>query len=397
MDFKPDTEEKTHVNLRTPGLSEESIEPAWLPVKEVLSNSEAPNTVSVNSAVDSDTTESSSTQPKSISSSSGEESSSIVKSYIQEPSKGPIAILATMLSFSILTVGQIYMIVAIAVGSAELASSLWKVPLQEVMFNCGPQDSFMGVFVLAATPIFWWAWYLRRRRLLKYLCYAVLGGTLAYLLSASLASISVFAQFTLALVTFVLLSIYHLSGSFLSRFQQYWPRSFSVSKWLLISYIPAMILFSLEFQGLDFSADSVGTKVSLWGMFETLGLLIAFCWLPAFLTGLNSRTKRIASALGLSVIGQLPVLLSSFIYCASSVAMLLALATIGGERLSQFFSQIAPPGMEPDFIFTANSMYLLIVKLISSFSLFVAAFSGISAGSCLAVYFNRRRSPSNEV
>jgi len=264
------------------------------------------------------------------------------------------------------------------------------------MFNCGPQDSFLGVFALAAVPIFWWAWYLRHRRLLKYFCYVEVGGTLAYLLSASVAPVSVLAQCALSLVTLVLLSLYHLSGSLLSRFQQHWPRSFSVSKWLLISYIPAIILFSLEFLGLDFSTNSVGSRVSLWSMCETLSLLFAFCWLPALLTGLNSKTKRIQSAFGLGIIGQLPVLLSSFIFCASSAIMLLALATIGGESVAHFFSRIAPPGMEPDFIFTSNSMFQLTAKLSSSFLFFVATLAGISTGSCLAVYFNRRRSRANE-
>lgn len=363
MELNPELKQAEDISLKEAEPSSEELEPYWLPSKEFLTkNDSAPYVVS----------------PQEGGSS-------------PSPGQAALSAVGLLLCGVILSTGQTYMMIAMAVGSAEMAASCWNLSFQQVLFNCGPQDSFMGVFILAAMPIFWWAWYFQRRRVLKYLCFVLLGGPIAFLLSSSLASVSSVAQVTIAAATLILLGFYHLSGSFFSRFRPCWPRSFSVTKWLLIAYVPAIILFTLEFVGLDFQANRVEEKVQVGSMYETMGLIIAFCWLPALLTGLNSKTKRLQSALGLCLLGQLPVLFSSIIYSLGSLAMLIAFATMGGESLSRFFGQIAPPGMEPDFIFTAESFTQLLAKFVSSLVFFLGAVGGIAGGSWLAVFFNRRK------
>ena len=81
-------------------------------------------------------------------------------------------------------------------------------------------------------------------------------------------------------------------------------------------------MFGFEFVQLDLS--SVVEHVPPASMFYSVATIIGFALAPAFVTTLASGTRRLALAVGLSVIGQMPVLALVLIYCLANAVMSVA-------------------------------------------------------------------------
>lgn len=287
----------------------------------------------------------------------------------------------SLLTFCVLVLGQVFMVSASAVATGKVAESLFGLKYESVMYLCGPQDTYLGIFIFAALPIFWTAWYLKKRRFLKYIAFCTFGLLIGYSIGGAIFPFSAGLQLGVSALTLVLSCLFHLSGSFLSAFRAYWPRSFSVSKSLLLCYIPAIVVFAYEFRDLQKPLNE--------SVFVSVLLIAAFALLPAFLTGRSSGTKRYGSALGLAMIGQLPLLGSMLIYCIGNAVMLGSVYVFGGEAVGKFFEEMARGVFPPDFVFTSTSIAELYGKLASSLIVLGSLVASVCGGSYLAVLANQ--------
>ena len=286
----------------------------------------------------------------------------------------------TAMTAILLVVGQVFMVSAMAVATGKVASDWFGQSFDRVMYHSGPQDTFLGIFIFAALPIFWTAWFLRERRFLKYISFCTLGFLVAYLVGGALLPLSGTMQVAVSATTLLLLAIFHLSGSFFSSFRAYWPRTFSVSKWLLIFYIPAIAIFMYEWTDMS--------RLENESVFISVFLIAAFSFWPAFRTGRSSGTRNYGSALGLAAIGQMPLLFCSLIYCLANAIMLVSFHTLGGEALSDFFAVMAGGMFPPDFDLASTSAAEIMFKFVSSLIVFGSLCASVCGGSYLAVWVN---------
>ncbi len=291
----------------------------------------------------------------------------------------------------ILLAGQLFMVAAASVSSGVLASAVFGQSYDRVLYHCGPQDTYMAVFAFAALSIYWNAWYFHKRRILKYLAFVVVGLP-AMLLSGSLLPGPLELQVVLAFLSYGLLYIFQIAGSYFASFKVNWPRTFSVTRCLLLAYIPAIAVLAWEFAGTDFSETI--DKVSLEQMLSSVGIISAFAFLPAFLTALMAKTKQSASAIGLAAIGQAPFIASMAVYALANLIMLACFFIFGGQSLAAYFAGTGGPYLNPDFDFVPTSFTELISKFVSSLLIFLTLSAGIVGGGAVGAFCNRRRAGS---
>lgn len=311
--------------------------------------------------------------------------------------KSPFQTLAsftgTSLGFIILVFAQIFMVAGAAVSSGTLASSAFGLSFDRVMYHCGPQDTYTGIFVLAAIPIFWCAWYLRKRKYARFLCLCSLGLLFAFLLGPVLTLKGAWTILA-STVTFALFGLFQLGGTYFSSLKKNWPRSFSVTRLLLICYVPALAALAYEFSVLDLNSSI--DKVSSENMLTCVGIIAAFAFLPAILTAIFSGARRFPSALGLSAIGQLPVLACTLLYLVGNGIMLACISVFGATALSDYFAANAGNLPTPDFDLSPNNYAEILAKFVSSLIVFAWLSGSIWIGSAVGVFFNRWRNKGKD-
>lgn len=316
------------------------------------------------------------------------------KSSSSEPAKtrGPggsfFAVLGTLSCFFILVLGQLFMVSDLAVGTGTIASALFGLSFDRVMYHCGAQDTFMSGFILGAIPIFWSSWYLHKRRILKYLFMCIFAIPVSWMLAVLLAP-DLLSGAVVGILSFELLFLLQVCGSYLASFQKHWPRRFSVSKLLLFCYVPAIIVLAYEFSNLDLSGTV--DKVPDEGVLAALGAIAAFSFLPALLNSIAVRTRRFASGFGLSSIGQLPLLFSAVLYCSANGVMLLCFNVFGASALEDYFTRISGAVLTTEFEIVPSNAAELGSKLLCSLLVCALVFASIWAGSFVGVMFNRWR------
>lgn len=283
-----------------------------------------------------------------------------------------------------LVLGQLFMIAGAAVTCGTICSSLFGFSFDRIMYHCGPQDTYLGIFILAAVPVFWYAWFVQHK-FLKWLLItpAVIAGGI---FGSSFAT--GFWSPALGLLTALLLFVFHLSGSYFSTFKRNWPKSFSVSKWLAICYVPAAILLGWELSFLDLS--QAVTQVSTESVATSFATIAFFCFMPALLTAMDSKSKKFASGFGLSAIGQSPALMTMLVYCLANSIMLAWASFAGTQSIADAYQWQSQLGMEPDFD-SKTTIVDLTAKLLSSLTVFAVLFGSVWSGSFLGVTWNRWR------
>lgn len=294
-----------------------------------------------------------------------------------------LSLIGTLISGTVLICGQMFMISGAAVNCGTLCSSIFGLSFDRVMYHCGPQDTYVGVLILAAVPIFWYAWYARFARLaVLILLSALFIGVLA------LSGISL--QFAVtAVVTIALLCGFHFAGSFFASHKNKWPRKFSVTRWLSVCYFPAALLLAYEFFVLDLGQQAID-KVTTETVLAGAGIIAAFSFLPALLTAIDCRSRQFASGFGLSAIGQSPVVFSMLIYATTNALMLLWVTVSGTNAVADHFAWQTQIGMDPDFDHQTTYTEVL-GKLLSSLLMCAILVGSIWSGSQLGVLWNRWR------
>lgn len=306
--------------------------------------------------------------------------------------KGPIksffAFFGNLFCWAILILGQLFMVSDIAVSTGTIASSIFGFSFDRIMYHCGAQDTFMSGFILGVLPVFWSSWYLYKRPVLRYLAMCIFGIPVSWMLAILLAP-GMVAQVLVACVSFAALFFIQMAGSYLASFQKTWPRSFSVSKLLLFCYIPAIIFLGYEFSNIDLTGTV--DKVPDEGVAAALGAIAAFSFLPALLNSIAVRTRRFASGLGLSSIGQLPVLISVVVYCIANGVMLFCYNIFGATAVADYFTRISGGVLTTEFELMPNNSAELWSKLLCSVLVGALVFVSVWAGSFLGVLWNRWR------
>lgn len=301
------------------------------------------------------------------------------------------AFLGALFAGIVLVAGQIFMVAGTATAVGTIPSALLGLSFDRIMFHCGPQDSILPIFVMAAVPIYWYAWYVRGK-VSQYFLVALAG--IGALLWSMLSGGGTY-EFVVTLASALLLSWFHASGNYFASFQKNWPAKFSVTKWLVVCYVPAILLLCYEFSILN--PDTAITQVSSETVIVAAAIIAAFSFLPALLTALDCRSKQFASGFGLSAIGQSPVIFSVLLYCIMNAVMLLCVSLYGPAAVADFFARHCPPGMEPDFD-AASTQFDVMCKFLSSLVVFLSLIGSVWGGSLLGVFWNRKRykdKPSN--
>lgn len=303
---------------------------------------------------------------------------------IQSKSESVWSLPAALISTLVVVPGQIFMVAGSAVSCGTLASSLFGLSFDRVTYHCGPQDSYTGIFVLAAVPLFWYAWHVRRR-IAKF----------ALLVVMLIAGFFLFGSFAsgpsglvIALISVLALSVFHFAGDYFSSLKRNWPKSFSVTRWLSICYVPAALLLWYEFSILDPSQTI--DRVSSENVLTAAGIIATFSFLPALLTARDCKSRQFASGFGLSAIGQSPVLLTMLVYCITNAVMLIWLSLSGAASIADYYAWQAQSGMEPDF--DRQTTYAEVLsKLLSSVAVWGILLFSVWSGSVLGVMWNRWR------
>lgn len=295
-----------------------------------------------------------------------------------------LSALGAIISMVVVVPGQVFMVAGAAVSAGTLCSSLFGLSFDRVMYHCGPQDTYLGIFVLGAVPTFWYAWHVRNR-LASFALIAVVAITGLFIFS-SFGSGLVGA--VIGLLSVLLLGVFHLAGNYFSTFKRNWPKSFSVTRWLSICYVPAALLLSYEFSVLDLS-QSV-SHVSTESVLTAAGIIAAFSFLPSFLTAVDCKSRQFASGFGLSAIGQSPVLITMLTYCVANAVMLIWVSLSGTASIADYYSWQAQLRMDPDF--DKQTTYAEVLsKFLSSLAVWCVLFFSVWSGSALGVSWNRWR------
>jgi hypothetical protein len=256
------------------------------------------------------------------------------------------------------------------------------------MYHCGAQDTFMSGFILGAVPIFWSSWYLHKRRIWKYILMGIFAIPVSLMLSVLMAP-NLVSGLGVGIAVFALLFLMQMCGSHLASYQKNWPRRFSVSKLLLICYVPAIIVLGYELSNLDILSGTAD-KVPDESMFGALGAIAAFSFLPALLNSIAVKTRRFGSGFGLSSIGQLPLLISAVLYCIANGIMLLCFNIFGATALADYFTRISG-GLSTEFELMPSNTAELWSKLLCSLLVCGLVFASVWAGSFIGVLWNRWR------
>lgn len=294
------------------------------------------------------------------------------------------SVLGAILTMLVVVPGQVFMVAGAAVSAGTLCSSLFGLSFERIMYHCGPQDSFLGIFVLAAVPTFWYAWHVRhtiaRFALLSVVAIA------GWFLFSSFGSGLVGA--VIGLLSVLLLGVFHAAGKYFSSFKRNWPKSFSVTRWLSICYVPAALLLWYEFSVLDLSQTV--SRVSTESVFTAAGIMAAFSFLPALLTAVDCKSRQFASGFGLSAIGQSPVLMTMLTYCVANAVMLVWISISGTASIADCYAWQAQLGMDPDF--DKQTTYTEVLsKFLSSLAVWGVLLLSLWSGSALGVSWNRWR------
>lgn len=310
--------------------------------------------------------------------------------------KGPIASLLSglgrLVSFGTLVGGQVFMVAVAACTTGSLASCIFGQSYDRVMYHSGPQDSILGFFILGAIPFFWIGWYFSKPKVLKPALLTVIGGLISYLTIAAFAGVT---GIIAGLSSFLLLALFLYGGSYFVQLRNNWPRRFSVTGWLPFFYLPAIALFAYEFSQLDLDPLAID-KAEPGTLFAGMALLSGFLILPSFLNAVSSGTRRCASAFGLAMIGQSPVLMSLLLYTVLNGIMLAAFSLAGGNVLHDYFAASSPPSLDPDFDLKASSQAELVYKLLCSAMVLAVSFIAVYLGSVSGVVWNRLKKAKPE-
>jgi hypothetical protein len=296
------------------------------------------------------------------------------------------AFVSTCLNATVLSAGQVFMVAAAACTCGTLSSVLFGQSYDRVMYHCGPQDTITGILALIAIPFFWTGWFLHKHKYLKPLLLILVGAPVACFLGTVVLGLP---ALLIGLFSFLCLTGFLYAGSYISSFKNNWPRKFKPTLFLSIAYISAVFLLAYEFVQLDLS--NVVEHVPPSSLFYSAATIAGFALLPAFLTALASGTKRFGSAVGLAVIGQMPVLTLVLIYCLANAIMAAAAGLFGTAALAEYFARTAPGTLSPDFDLAATNQSELLSKLLSSAVVGVSILLSLLAGSTLGLAFNRRR------
>ncbi len=298
--------------------------------------------------------------------------------------------IGALLGAIILICGQVFMVSGAAVSCGTFSSGLGGLSFNRIMYHCGPQDTYLGIFVLAAVPVFWYAWYQGKARYAKFALLPIFGICTVVGLIPSFSAFGCPVVFV-GLVSLLLLTLLHFAGVYSSSLKMNWPRKFSVTRWLSICYVPAALLLWYEFGILDMG-ETVD-KVSTESMLTSAGIIAAFSLLPAFLTALDSRSRQFASGFGLSAIGQLPVLTTMLVYFIANAVMLTCVSLLGTTAVADYFSRQATVDFSPDFD-TASTYMEVLSKCLSSLLIWAVLLLSVWGGSTLGVLLNRWRGRS---
>ena len=294
------------------------------------------------------------------------------------------AFVFALLNSVVLSIGQIFMVAAAACAAGSVATCIFGQSYERVMYHCGPQDTIIGVFAIVAIPFFWLGWHLQRHKYIKLAILLAVGPVLAILLASVVSGL---AAIFIAGCIMCSLAAYIYSGSFVSTFKTKLPRVFKPTFWLSLCYLSAILLLTYEFIELNLVSDT--GKIDASSLTYAGGTLLAFSFLPALLTVFQSSTRRVASAIGLALIGQWPLLLTVALYCIANAIMLLCAQVFGCTALADYFANTAPGGMTPDFDLAPTNQAELIWKLLSSGAVFGALLISTVSGSLCGVVWNR--------
>ncbi len=289
--------------------------------------------------------------------------------------------------------GQIFLISNSADFCGNLAALWFGQSYERVMYHCGPQDTLCGVFTVVAFPMFWSGWCYPKRRFLKLFFLLAIALPVSILLAFNLsAAVGVlFGLLSMGLFAFL-----QYAGTQLASFRKSLPRKFSATKWAAICFIPAGLMFLKEFAEVD-PNGTVADHPEPLSLLMNVGIIAACVFLPCFLTSVFSGTRRFASALGLTSVVQVPVLLSVWLYCLCNVAMLCAASFFGAQALADYFAKNGPAVLNPDFDLSPNNFTELSAKLISSLMVFAAMTFSVWAGTALGVLWNRKHKKHHRV
>ena len=296
-------------------------------------------------------------------------------------------LLGAFFSWAILVLGQFFMIADIAVSTGTIASALFGLSYDRIMYHCGAQDTFLSGFIFGVMPIFWSSWFLYKRRVLRYVVMAIFALPVAVMMALLLAP-GLLSAIVVALLTLAALFLVQLAGSYFASFQLKWPRRFTVTRLLLASYIPAIIVLAYEFINLDLNA-SVET-VNYESMGSALGAFAAFSFLPSLLNSIAVGSRRFASGFGLASIGQFPVLMSAVLYTFANAVMLISFHAFGSVALQEYFARMSR-GMPTEFELNSGNAAELWAKLLCSLLVCAIVFLSVVCGSFLGVAWNRFR------
>jgi hypothetical protein len=297
-----------------------------------------------------------------------------------------LSALGILTSCIVLVCGQVFMVAAVCTGIGTLCSGLFGFSFDRIMFHCGPQDTYFGVFVLLSVPVFWYAWYLSGRRFLKYALMA-LTCPAAFFLGSNLVPAG-WPVFVLGLAGVLMLGLLHKAALFCRARKNDWPRQFSVTRWLTVSYVPAGLLLLYEFSILDLTATV--NSVSSESLLTAAAIVAAFSFLPALLTAIDARSRQFASGFGLSVIGQLPVLAIVLFYCLANGLMFALCSTLGIPAVAEYFHASLPVGLEPD-LDNITTVAELMAKFLTGCAIWFVLLLSIWSGSTIGTQFNRWR------